>query len=172
MDRYSKAVFASAIFAAVILIFYFYFRGSTGGEVAETAIKDSAPTQMPSALPPPMAKPKAREPDEPDKQKVTASAKWLAGWWSEDGFCEGDAGETFLENGDWGRWGVDGNWKLDGYVLTVTETTLVADTESGEPEPINPPVVSSGTISNITANSFDLKKGGSVLRMARCPEGE
>lgn len=166
MDRYTKAVIASAVSAFLILGIYFHFRS------------DSVPDEAtPAAAVVPSAAPLLDKPISPKvvpakKPAITANAKWLAGWWSEDGFCEGDAGQTFLANGDWGVWGIDGVWKLEGARLTVTEKTRVMDTESGEPEPIDPPLVTIGTISNISENSFDYKIEGSLSRMVRCPEGE
>ena len=98
------------------------------------------------------------------------TAAWLAGWWSVDGFCEGDAGETFEVGGGWGEWGVDGVWSLQGRQLTITRRTTTLDTASGKPEQISPPLTTTGTIRNPSADSFDLDVSGGVRHMVRCEE--
>lgn len=93
-------------------------------------------------------------PPETPASLMRPTASWLAGWWSQDGFCEGDAGETFTSEGTWGQWGIDGRWELTGDRLKVTKITRVADTESGQPEPIDPPETQQGNVTSITKDSF------------------
>lgn len=98
---------------------------------------------------------------------VKANASWLAGRWSVDGFCEGDAGETFLRNGEWGKWGTDGRWEIVGDNLRVTQITRVLDTESGNPEPIIPAEIKQGRMSDLDENEF-VWMGE---KLVRCLEG-
>jgi hypothetical protein len=109
---------------------------------------------------------------EPEVQTSDASARvspqWLVGSWSEDGFCEGDAGETYLADQTWGDWGTEGHWSLTGDRLVVTKTMRVRDTLSEEPEPLTPAELVAGTISNATAKSYDLTVEGRTIHMGRC----
>ena len=99
---------------------------------------------------------------------TTITANWLAGVWAEDDFCEGDGGQTFRANGGWGTWGINGRWSLMGDQLTIVETLRVADTESGEPEPIFPPARTVGRVTNAAAGSFDFVQGRAATHMVRC----
>ncbi len=98
---------------------------------------------------------------------VAPDSSWLAGWWSVGGFCEGDAGETFLDNGEWGKWGVEGTWETTENNLKVTQVTRVLDTVSGDPEPIIPVEIKQGPMSNISDDAFTWMGD----KMVRCPEG-
>jgi hypothetical protein len=95
---------------------------------------------------------------------ITPSDSWLLGWWSVDGYCEGDAGQTFAAQGRWGEWAVDGEWRLSGDRLTVTKLKRMFDTASGGPEPISPAEVLQGRMTNIQSNSFQWMG----RRMVRC----
>lgn len=103
----------------------------------------------------------------PSPTSVVSSA-WLIGWWAEDGFCEGDAGQSFLREGSWGRWGVNGSWSLTGNRLRIEERELIADTESGGPETLDPPRLISGEITKADKNSFVFKTTSGITRFERC----
>lgn len=90
----------------------------------------------------------------PQPAALTPTRQWLAGWWSKGGFCEGDAGESFIADGRWGEWGVEGRWSLDDNRLTVTKVTRTMDTASGGPEAIDPPERLSGRITNVAEDAF------------------
>lgn len=132
-----------------------------------TGSASRAPEKLPASLAEPGV---AVEPvgDVALERQVTASPSWLAGWWSEGGFCEGDAGQTFASNGQWGEWGTEGVWSLDGDILTVTHERHVKDTASGEPEDITPPHRTSGLVTNVTKNSFVFRTPAGPVTMGRC----
>ncbi len=93
---------------------------------------------------------------------ITPSRSWMIGWWSQ--VCEGDAAWGFRENGQWREWANSGEWSLNGDRLAITKLTRDRDTMSGGPEPISPPEVLQGRMTNIQSNSFEWLG----RRMVRC----
>lgn len=147
-------------------LFYFFITTKEAPEdrtPAPDAVSTMPVSQVSEVAPPPKIPPQPL----PSPTSVVSSA-WLIGWWAEDGFCEGDAGQSFLRGGSWGRWGVNGSWSLTGNRLRIEERELVADTESGGPETLEPPRLISGEITKADKNSFEFKTTSGVTRFERC----
>jgi len=105
--------------------------------------------------------------DQPGKPGISPNNSWLVGTWA-DGGCEGDGGETYLADQGYGTWSEEGRWSLAGNRLTVIIDMTVRDTESGEPEPIDPPRRIVGTISDAESDSFMLTVNGEKQSRQRC----
>ncbi|MFZ1744138.1 MAG: hypothetical protein WAT93_14900 [Pontixanthobacter sp.] len=181
MNKYLLAVMASFMAAALVLTAYFTFTRMTedaamteaepDGPVvnafestpleasAQGALDDAADDSAPSEISPALS-------DVP--QVVKLNGAWIEGWWAEDGPCIGDGGERFVANGEWYIWANSGDWIIEGKRLTIRETVHEVDTVSGEPEPIDPPIVHTGTIANAEQNSFEFRTASGVRHMVRC----
>lgn len=107
-------------------------------------------------------------PSLPQRSRVSPNKTWLVGTWADEGFCEGDSGETYSSDQSFGTWSEGGRWSLSGNRLTVTIDMYVRDTESGEPEPINPPRTMAGAISNAENDSFVFTVNGEERNLKRC----
>ena len=168
MDRYTKSIIA-LLFAIIIALIAYIALSHSRPTGEKPNIKDatSSPPRSASNL----TRVQAREPDKtPRPPSVTLDAKWIEGVWSEDGFCEGDAGETFLVDGVWGEWKSEGYWELTGNRLVVTKTELVRDTVSGGREEINPPERSVRLILNPSKSDYFYRDAGKMIHMQRCPD--
>ena len=179
MNKYQRIAIGSLLAGVAVLAFYFLVtrsisdqEGGSSEPLTDTDnnSEDFEDQPVQAVEPIPSVEPTGLEtqPESNENSSVRITAAWLDGWWSEDGFCEGDAGEGFNADGSWNAWGRKGAWSLNSNRLTIRELMRTFDTESGGPEPISPPIVRSGAITNDTAASFDFGGSEGISHMVRC----